>query len=81
VFRHSYEDMLVMEQALRASDLNWTIIRAPWLRDTRPTGKYRTMKNGHLSDPSKISRADLADYIVKHLIDQNTFKARVEISY
>ncbi|HKO79521.1 MAG TPA: SDR family oxidoreductase [Chitinophagaceae bacterium] len=81
LFKHIYADMLLMEKKLSESNLNWTIIRAPWLRNTRYTGKYRSIINEHLQDPSKISRADLADYIVKHLTDKNTFQARIEISY
>lgn len=81
LFKHIYRDMLLMEKELIESNLNWTIIRAPWLRDTKYTGKYRSSITEHLQNPSKISRADLADYIVKHLTDRNTFRARIEISY
>ncbi len=81
LFKHLYVDMLIMEKMLRESDLNWTVIRAPWLRDTRHAGKYRTTINEHLFHPSKISRADLADYIVNSLTDEKTFKATIEISY
>lgn len=81
LFKHIYADMLLMEKKLNESGLDWTVIRAPWLRDTRYTGKYRSIINEHLQKPSKISRADLADYIVKHLTDKNTFHARIEISY
>jgi putative NADH-flavin reductase len=81
IFKYTYADMLIMEKVLSESNLNWTIIRAPWLRGKGRTGKYRTMINGHLGNPSRISRADLADYIVTHLTDEKTFKARIEISY
>lgn len=81
LFKHLYADMLTMEKMLKKSDLNWTVIRASWLRDTRHTGKYRTTINEHLFHPSKISRADLADYIVNSLTDEETFKAIIEISY
>jgi putative NADH-flavin reductase len=70
-----------MEKILSGSGLNYTVIRPPWLRDTMRTGKYRTTVNEYLSNPSKISRADLAEYIVNHLMDEKTFRARVEISY
>jgi putative NADH-flavin reductase len=80
-FAHLYSDMLIMEQILRATDLNFTVIRPPWLRDAKPTGNYRSAINEYLSNPTKIARADLADYIVTHLMDVKTFKARVEISY
>jgi putative NADH-flavin reductase len=81
LFKHSYADMLMMEKMLEETDLNWTVIRPPWLRDAKHTGKYRTSINDYLMNPSKISRADLADYIVHHLTDEKTFQARVEISY
>ncbi|MHA4811207.1 NAD(P)-dependent oxidoreductase [Flavitalea flava] len=81
IFRSPYADMLIMEKILLESNLSWTVIRAPWLRDTKHTGKYRTAINEHLRNLSKISRADLADYIVNHLTDEKTFKAKLEISY
>lgn len=81
LFKYMYADMRIMEKILRDTDLNWTVIRPPWLRDTKHTGKYRTAINEHLNNPSKISRADLADFIVNHLDDEKTFKARVELSY
>jgi putative NADH-flavin reductase len=81
LFKRSYADMLVMEKMLQETNLNWTVVRPPWLRNTKHTGKYRTSINDHLRNPSKISHADLADYIVHHLTDQETFKALVEISF
>jgi putative NADH-flavin reductase len=81
LFRHSYADMLEMEKILRASNLDWTVIRPPWLRNSAPTGKYRTRINESLGNPSKLSRADLASYILDHATDEKTFKAVVEISY
>jgi putative NADH-flavin reductase len=81
IFKHSYADMLRMEKMLSESNLDWTVIRLPWLRDTKRTGRYRTAINEPLSNPSKISRADLADYIVNHLTDEKTFKAKIAISW
>jgi len=81
IFKHSYTDMLAMEEILSKSNLNWTVIRPPWLRNSVRTGKYRAMINESLSNPSKLSRADLADYVVNHLTDEKTFRATVEISY
>jgi putative NADH-flavin reductase len=63
IFGHLYSDMLVMEKIVKGTtDLDYTIIRPPWLRDTKHTGNYRVAINEHLSNPTKISRADLADY-------------------
>lgn len=76
-----YADMLIMEDMLSKSNLNWTVVRPPWLRDTKLTTKYRIAVNEHLSNPAKISRADLAHYIITYLTDEKAFKAIVEISY
>jgi len=81
LFKHIYADMLRMEAILSKSDLDWTVIRAPRLTNNKRTGKYRIAINEHLSKPSSISRADLADYIVTHLRDEKTFKAKAEVCY
>jgi putative NADH-flavin reductase len=81
LFKYTYADMLLMEKLLMESGLNWTVIRAPRLTNGKRTGKYRTVVNDNIRNPSSISRADLADYIVKHLTDEKTFKAKIEICY
>jgi putative NADH-flavin reductase len=73
--------MRVMEKIVGRSNLDWTIVRPPWLRDTKHTGKYRTTINEHLYNPSKISRADLAHFIVNHIANEKTFRALIQISY
>ena len=81
LFKYLYEDMRRMEAWLGASDLSWTVVRPPQLTDTKLTGHYRTTINEPIRNPSKISRADLAHYIVNHITDEKTFKARIEITY
>ena len=81
LFKYNYTDMLLMEGILRKSNLNWTVIRPPRLLNGDKTGKYRTSKNEFISNMSSLTRADLADYIIKHLDDEKTFKSKVEITY
>ena len=81
LFKYIYTDMLLMETVLSKSDLDWTVIRAPRLTNNKRTGKYRIAINEHLTKPSSISRADLADYIITHLNDKKTFKTKVEVCY
>lgn len=73
--------MLLMEDILRHSTSNWTVIRPPRLLNSKRTGKYRTTINLPLSKPSSLSRADLADYIIQHLEDEKIYRSKVEISY
>src|SRR5919201_6812433 len=40
VFRETYADLALMEDVLRDSGLDWTVIRPPRLTDTPPTGRY-----------------------------------------
>ncbi len=81
IFKYLYADMMIMENILKATTLNYTIVRPPWLRDMKHTGIYRMAINDHLDNPSKISRADLADYIVNHLTDKQTYQSTIELSY
>lgn len=81
LFKYNYADMLLMEKQLRESDLNWTVIRPPRLLNGDKTGNYRTSLNEFIPNMSSLTRSDLADYIVRHLEDEKTYKAKVEISY
>ena len=57
-------DSSAMESAFEKSGLDWTIVRPPKLTDNPYTGKYR-VREGHLpSFGFKISRADVADFML-----------------
>lgn len=81
LFKYSYADMLKMEAYLLNSATNWTVIRPPRLLNGDKTGKYRTVNNEFLKGMSSLTRADLAQYILYHLEDEQTYKSKVEISY
>ncbi len=79
-FRETYTGLTRMEQIVKASALDWTILRAPMLTNGRRTGKYMVAINRHLSRSFKISRADLAEYIVSQIDSQATARSVVEIT-
>jgi putative NADH-flavin reductase len=81
MFKEAYTDMARMEAAVKASDLDWTIVRPPRLTNGPHTGQYPMAVNQHLARGWSISRADLADYIVTHLEDLQTYGAQVEVAY
>jgi putative NADH-flavin reductase len=57
-------DASEMEDTLRKSELDWTIVRPPRLTDKPRSGKYR-VQEGHLPPFGlSISRADVADYML-----------------
>jgi putative NADH-flavin reductase len=60
VMRERYADLALMEDVLRASDLEWTIFRPPRLTNGPLTGAYRTAVGRNLRGGLVISRADVA---------------------
>jgi putative NADH-flavin reductase len=81
LFRGPYDDALRMEAVLAASELDWTVIRAPRLTNGPRVGAYRTAVGAHLRHPMAISRADLADCVLKLVTDTHSYRAWVEIAY
>jgi putative NADH-flavin reductase len=65
LFAHHVADATAMEEILKRSGLDWTIVRPPQLTDKPRTGTYR-VREGHLPRFGfTISRADVADYMIK----------------
>ena len=57
-------DASAMERIFEESELDWTMVRPPELTDKPFTGKYR-VREGHLPRFGfKISRADVADFML-----------------
>jgi putative NADH-flavin reductase len=67
-------DASAMERVFQESALDWTIVRPPQLTDKAGSGKYR-IREGHLPRFGfKISRADVADCLIKTLDDRTSVK-------
>jgi putative NADH-flavin reductase len=80
VFRHTWGDMRRMEALVRASDLDWTILRPPMLTDGRRTGSYRTANESAVRGGIRLSRADLADGILRALAEPKFIGAAVALA-
>ncbi|GAB1508074.1 NAD(P)-dependent oxidoreductase [Actinophytocola sp. KF-1] len=76
-----YADMALMEAAVRASDLDWTLVRAARLTNGAVTGRYRTAVDDKLRGCWSISRADVAHFCLTHAADADTFRHTVEVAY
>ena len=64
-FRDLVADALGMEEVIRKNPLDWTIVRPPRLVDKPRAGRYR-VREGHLPlFGFKISRADVADFMIR----------------
>ncbi len=73
-------DSAVNVEILRASELDWTIVRYPRLLDAPHTGKYRVGYVGKDSG-SQLSRADGADFVLKELIEGKYIHQMPVVSY
>ena len=56
-------DMRRMEDAVKACDLEWTILRAGGLNDA-PLGRYEVKEGNAIKGGGRTRRADLADALV-----------------
>ncbi len=65
----SYDDKGVQEYLIKESDLDWTIVRPVILTRGRRTGRYRVLVEPCQWRNGLISRADVADFIVKQIHD------------
>ncbi|MFI5960179.1 NAD(P)-dependent oxidoreductase [Cryptosporangium sp. NPDC051539] len=62
-----YADMARMEQIVRDSGLDWTFVRPTYLQDREPTGNYRATDNSTPKGGWRITRTDVARFIVEEL--------------
>lgn len=67
--RAHYADLAGMEDVLRSSGLDWTIVRPPKLTDGPLTGTYRTATGRNVKGGWSISRADVAHQML-HTLNQ-----------
>jgi putative NADH-flavin reductase len=73
-FGRSYRDLAQMEDLIRRSGLDWTVVRPPRLSDKPASGKYRVGYEQNLRRGMTISRADVAQLMLKVLEQPSSFK-------
>lgn len=64
VYRNPFNDVERMEDELRHSGLDWSVVRAPALRDGPATGRYEVIPDGELRRERPVALADLADHLL-----------------
>ena len=79
--RDVYADLAAMEDEIRRSTTQWTIVRPPKLVNKPLTGKYRTCVGGNVPRGYSISRADVAHAMLAALDDPATVRQAVGVSY
>ena len=80
VFRKPYADLALMEDILWDSGLDWTVVRPPRLTDGPLTGTYRTAFGQNLRRGVLVSRADVAQLMLRVLERPETIKQAVGIA-
>ena len=82
LIRATYDDMRKAENFLAGcDDLDWIVIRPMRLLNTSRTGKYRTAVEVLPPGGVGISRADLAEFILKQLYIDEHLRSYVTIAY
>jgi uncharacterized protein YbjT (DUF2867 family) len=65
----AYEDIVSTAETVRNSDLDWTIVRLTMLNNKPKSGKVRAGYVGRGDVGTWISRADVADFMLKQVQD------------
>jgi putative NADH-flavin reductase len=79
--RKQYADLALMEDIVRDSGLDWTVVRPNRLTDEEPTGSYRTANGQNVHHGRSITRGDVA-HLMLHVLDQpNTINQTIAIAH
>ena len=80
LFPWTVADASAMERIFRESELDWTVVRPPELTDKPYTGRYR-VREGHLPRFGfKISRSDVADFMIKAAENHSSIRKVMGVS-
>ncbi|CAN7267000.1 SDR family oxidoreductase [Devosia sp. LjRoot16] len=74
--RHTLADHRLALRYLQRSTLDWTAVRPMALTDGPRTRNYRVVRDGLPNGGTRISSADVADFMLKQLID-SPFKGKL----
>jgi putative NADH-flavin reductase len=81
LLKNTFEDKAIGEKYIKQSNLDWTLVQPVTLTNGPKSGNYKT---GELIDVGvipKISRADVADFMLKLISDQTSIRHSLVISY
>jgi putative NADH-flavin reductase len=70
VLKRAYDDKDVQEQIVRASGLEWTIVRPGMLTSGPATGRYQALTDPTAWRIGAVARADVADFLANAVADR-----------
>lgn len=76
-----YEDKDRQEALIRASDVDWIIVRPGFLTNGPARGRYRVLTDLTGVTAGKISRADVADFILEQLTSTQYLRKTPLVTY
>lgn len=81
VFKNIFADIPLQEKYIKESGLNWTLVHPARLTDTPKTGKYYVAEDLPIGIFSRISRADVADFLVVAIQNPKFVHKTMTLSY
>lgn len=81
LLRTIYDDKDREEAIIKASNAEWMIVRPGMLTNGVRTGQYRVLTDMNGVTAGKISRADVADFILSQLAKPTCFKQTPLVTY
>ena len=73
-------DLEAMERVIRASHVDWTIMRPPRLQDRPGTGRYKARRDGNVRWGWTIARPDLAQAMLDALLDDTAVGQAISVA-
>jgi putative NADH-flavin reductase len=80
LYRHAYADMRDMEAFLESSSIDWTVVRAPMLRDGASSGSYRVALDKPLPSGGALRRSELAEFMLDCIDQPDTVGRRARVA-
>ncbi|KAA9164993.1 NAD(P)H-binding protein [Amycolatopsis acidicola] len=80
VLREGYADMREMEERVRVSGLQWTVVRPPRLTNWPHSGEIASKVGGNVKGSFNIGRADLADFLLRAAGEDSLIRTAVSVA-
>ncbi|MFF7995551.1 NAD(P)-dependent oxidoreductase [Kitasatospora xanthocidica] len=80
LYREIHRDLARMESVLAASDIGWTVVRVPMLKDGPPSANPSVSYDRPLPRAGTATRATVARWITDHLGDPDTYRRLVHLA-
>lgn len=81
LLRNIFEDKELQERIVRESGLDWIIVRPAMLTDGPRTGRYRAGFSASDKIARKVSRADVADFMLRQTTSNEFLRQTPGLSY